>query len=118
MRLVNSKNLKYPTQPLLERRIKEPIPENPTVLFSNEPPDVFLEYMRLMKAVASGTEASEAKSTEDKKATETAATEDIGASETKDSEKVKGPEATTTEVKPTIEKDKGKVVKKPRTVKK
>ncbi|MCI26344.1 hypothetical protein A2U01_0047539, partial [Trifolium medium] len=50
IRLVNSKSLKYPTQPLLERRTKEPIPENPTVLFSNEPPDVILENMRLMKA--------------------------------------------------------------------
>ncbi|MCH90105.1 hypothetical protein A2U01_0011012, partial [Trifolium medium] len=139
---------------------KEPIPENPGVHFSNEPPDVILEYMRLMKAKgiiitgadiakvspedkqkkrkrivnvkqdkiseantscytsASGAEAPEAKSTDEKKATETAATEDVGASVVKDSDKGKGHEATTTEIKPATEKNKGKAVKKPRTVKK
>ncbi|MCI20329.1 hypothetical protein A2U01_0041491, partial [Trifolium medium] len=107
-----------PTQPLLERRTKEPIPENPAILFSNEPPDVILEYMRLMKAEASGAEASEAKSTDGKKATETAATEDVGDSEAKETDKGKGPEAITIEVKPATKKDKRKVVKKPMTVKK
>ncbi|MCI53186.1 hypothetical protein A2U01_0074432, partial [Trifolium medium] len=56
---------------------------------------------------ASGAEASEAKSTDGKKATETAATEDVGASEAKETYKGKGPEAITTEVKPATKKDKG-----------
>ncbi|MCI25178.1 hypothetical protein A2U01_0046367, partial [Trifolium medium] len=133
MRLVNSKILKYPTQPLLERWTKEPIPDNSAVLFSTEPPEVILEYMRLMKeqgihitsadiakaspedkqkkwkrivkvkqekvieaktsgnTSASGVEASEAKFTDEKKATETAVTEDVGASEAKETDKGKGP---------------------------
>ncbi|MCI40214.1 hypothetical protein A2U01_0061446, partial [Trifolium medium] len=67
---------------------------------------------------ASGAEVPEAKSTEDKIATETVATEDIGASEAKVTDKGKSSEATASDVKPATEKDKGKVVKKPRTVKK
>ncbi|MCI16928.1 hypothetical protein A2U01_0038074 [Trifolium medium] len=35
--MVKPKSLKHPTQPLLENRTTEPIPENPPVLFSNEP---------------------------------------------------------------------------------
>ncbi|MCH85836.1 hypothetical protein A2U01_0006688, partial [Trifolium medium] len=159
MNLVGSKSLKYPTQPLLEKKTKEPIPENPFVLFSNEPPEVILEYMRLMKeegikvtgdeiakaspedkqkkrkrivkvklgkiveektsgkTSASRAGAPEAKSTEELKATETAAAGDAGASEAKVIDKGKSAEVTTSEVKPAAEK-KGKVVKKPRTVKK
>ncbi|MCI23863.1 hypothetical protein A2U01_0045045 [Trifolium medium] len=58
------------------------------------------------------------KSTEELKATETKATYDVGASEAKVTNKGKSAEVTTSEVKPATEKNKGKVVKKPRTVKK
>ncbi|MCI43198.1 hypothetical protein A2U01_0064435, partial [Trifolium medium] len=55
---------------------------------------------------------------DEKKATETTATEDVGASKAKATDKGKGLEATASDVKPATEKDKGKIVKKPRTVKK
>ncbi|MCH85831.1 hypothetical protein A2U01_0006683, partial [Trifolium medium] len=112
MKLAGSKTLKYPTQPLLESKKKTPIPENQPYLFSNEPPEVILEYIRFMKEQASGAEASKAKSTDDKKTIETAATKDVGASEVKETDKGKRPEATASEVKPVVEK--AKVTKKPR----
>ncbi|MCI81702.1 hypothetical protein A2U01_0102976, partial [Trifolium medium] len=49
MRLVSSKTLKYPTHPLLEGKPKPPNSENVAFLFSNEPSDVILEFIRLMK---------------------------------------------------------------------
>ncbi|MCH86176.1 cullin-like protein [Trifolium medium] len=48
--LIKPGSLKHPTQPLLENITKEPIPENPPVLFSNEPPEVILAYISMMKA--------------------------------------------------------------------
>ncbi|MCI42587.1 hypothetical protein A2U01_0063824, partial [Trifolium medium] len=65
-----------------------------------------------------GTSSSQAKSIEEKKATETAATEVAGASEAKIVDKGKKPEATESAVKTVTEKSKGKPTKKPRTVKK
>ncbi|MCI77803.1 hypothetical protein A2U01_0099073, partial [Trifolium medium] len=49
MRLVSLKTLKYPTHPPLEGKPKLPNSENVAFLFSNEPPDIILEFMRLMK---------------------------------------------------------------------
>ncbi|MCI49751.1 hypothetical protein A2U01_0070995, partial [Trifolium medium] len=50
MRLVPTGGVKTPNQPLLINRVNALIPEQPPVLFSNEPKDVILEYKRLMKA--------------------------------------------------------------------
>ncbi|MCH96495.1 hypothetical protein A2U01_0017482 [Trifolium medium] len=130
MKLAGSKTPKYPTQPLLESKKKASIPKNPPYLFSNEPPEkkrkriVKVKQENVIEAKTSGNtsaseaEVPEAKSSKDKKATETAATEDVKTSDNKESEQDKGIEATASEVKPTAEKDKGKTVKKPRTVKK
>ncbi|MCH88343.1 hypothetical protein A2U01_0009227, partial [Trifolium medium] len=49
-KLIPAKSVKTPNQPLLVNRVQEPIPEQPPVLFSNEPKEVILEYIRLMKA--------------------------------------------------------------------
>ncbi|MCH83836.1 hypothetical protein A2U01_0004662, partial [Trifolium medium] len=138
---------------------RAPIPKQPPTLFSNEPKEVVLEYMRIMKdegviitgadiaqaypedkqekmkrivkvkqekvdeettsgnTSASRAGASEAKSTEEKKASEATDTEDIGASEAKDTENSKGKAVAKSVAKPVSEK-KEKAFKKPRSVKK
>ncbi|MCI28849.1 hypothetical protein A2U01_0050051, partial [Trifolium medium] len=49
MRFLSSKSLKYLTHPLLEGKPRPPVSDNVPFLFSNEPPDVIFEFMRLMK---------------------------------------------------------------------
>ncbi|MCI96321.1 hypothetical protein A2U01_0117621, partial [Trifolium medium] len=41
--------VKVPNHPLLVKKPSGPLPEIPPMLFDNEPKDVILEYMRLMK---------------------------------------------------------------------
>ncbi|MCI08586.1 hypothetical protein A2U01_0029663, partial [Trifolium medium] len=49
MKLIPAKSVKTPNQPLLINRVNAPFHEQPPVLFSNEPKEVILEYMRLIK---------------------------------------------------------------------
>ncbi|MCI53347.1 hypothetical protein A2U01_0074593, partial [Trifolium medium] len=49
MKFVSSKSLKYPTKPLLKRKTTPQASDDTHFLFSNEPRDVILEFMRLMK---------------------------------------------------------------------
>ncbi|MCI22090.1 hypothetical protein A2U01_0043265, partial [Trifolium medium] len=49
MKFVSSKSLKYPTKPFLKRNIVPQASDDTHFLFSNEPRDVILEFMRLMK---------------------------------------------------------------------
>ncbi|MCH80268.1 hypothetical protein A2U01_0001034 [Trifolium medium] len=137
MKLASSRNLKYPTHPLLERQSRVHASDNNVVLFSNESKEVILEYMRLMKeegVVITGADIANV-TPEDKqkkrkrimkvkqeKAVEAKTTGNTSASgaeasQVKSSEekKVTEPEATASEVK--TAKEKGKVVKKPRTKK-
>ncbi|MCI54689.1 hypothetical protein A2U01_0075939, partial [Trifolium medium] len=41
--------VKVPNHPLLVKKLSGPLPEASPMLFDNEPKDVILEYMRLMK---------------------------------------------------------------------
>ncbi|MCI94514.1 hypothetical protein A2U01_0115812, partial [Trifolium medium] len=41
--------VKVPNYPLLVKKHSKPLPEIPPMIFDNEPKDVILEYMRLMK---------------------------------------------------------------------
>ncbi|MCI33427.1 hypothetical protein A2U01_0054644, partial [Trifolium medium] len=49
MKFVSSKSLKYPTKPLLKRKTIPQSSYDTYFLFSNEPRDVILEFMGLMK---------------------------------------------------------------------
>ncbi|MCH93231.1 hypothetical protein A2U01_0014179, partial [Trifolium medium] len=48
MKFVSSKSLKYPTKPLLKRKSVPQASDDIHFLFSNEPREVILEFMRLM----------------------------------------------------------------------
>ncbi|MCI40850.1 hypothetical protein A2U01_0062083, partial [Trifolium medium] len=49
MKFVSSKSLKYPTKPILKRKSVTQSSEDVHFLYSNEPREVILEFMRLMK---------------------------------------------------------------------
>ncbi|MCI95482.1 hypothetical protein A2U01_0116780, partial [Trifolium medium] len=42
-------SVKVPNYPLLLKKLSGPLPEAPPMIFYNEPKDVILEYMRMMK---------------------------------------------------------------------
>ncbi|MCI18983.1 hypothetical protein A2U01_0040138, partial [Trifolium medium] len=108
--------VKVPNQPLLVKKPSGPLPEDPPMLFDNEPKDVILEYMRLMKTegiTITGDDIFHVP-TEDKKRKRIVKIKQEKASE----DKAKAVEATKFENKTATEKSKGKSTKKQKSERK
>ncbi|MCH96281.1 hypothetical protein A2U01_0017265, partial [Trifolium medium] len=125
--------IKTPNQPLLIKKVQAPISEEPPMVYSDEPKEVILEYMRLLKEQGKiitgadiGGASSEGKQTkrkrsvkvklekvDEEKTSDKTSTSGAGASEAKPTEEKKTPEGTTTEdigASEAKESDKGKAV--------